>query len=99
MQFSFSPLLRKSKAPGHKTVDKDVYESLSSGCESEEEDDLSIKPVRLENLLSSEYCECFVEFFIAYQMSEKTRKSKFKQQQWVRLLLKINIWANVTILQ
>ena len=54
MQFSFSPLLRKSKAPGHKTADKDVYESLSSSCESEEEDDLSIKPVRLKNSLPSE---------------------------------------------
>lgn len=43
----------KSKAPGHKTADKDVYESLSSSCESEEEDDLSIKPVNPE--LTADY--------------------------------------------
>lgn len=43
----------KSKAPGHKTPDKDVYESLSSSCESEEEDDLSIKPVNPE--LNADY--------------------------------------------
>lgn len=43
----------KSKAPGHKTADKDVYESLSSSCESEEEDDLSIKPVNPE--LNADY--------------------------------------------
>ncbi|XP_029205800.2 outer dynein arm-docking complex subunit 2-like isoform X2 [Acropora millepora] len=43
----------KSKVPGHKTADKDVYESLSSSCESEEEDDLSIKPVNPE--LNADY--------------------------------------------
>lgn len=43
----------KLKAPGHKTADKDVYESLSSSCESEEEDDLSIKPVNPE--LTADY--------------------------------------------
>ncbi|XP_074627651.1 armadillo repeat-containing protein gudu-like isoform X2 [Acropora palmata] len=43
----------KSKVPGHKTADKDVYESLSSSCESEEEDDLSIKAVNPE--LTADY--------------------------------------------